>query len=279
MNIVEKIQQYFDVMTKSERRVSSYFLQHLNDFSFNTLDRIASDIGLSTTSVIRFCRRLGFEGFKDFQLQLRREIQNHSTLKNRLEHMNRYDDSLLTQIVQSGIGCIEKTFAEIPETALPAAVRLLMDAKRIFIYGAKETYALVQYAYTRFVTVRSDAFILGAYHGTVEALCSLKSDDLCVVFLFHRYSKESLRLIPMLKKQGAKVLLITSSPFDTVQQYADLLIPCHVDIRGVKNSYLAPVCLVDYLCNAVAMQQGEKTTKHIQCIEELIHLSDTMDSE
>ena len=40
--------------------MASYFLGHSNDFAFCTLDKIAATMDTSTTSVIRFCRRLGF---------------------------------------------------------------------------------------------------------------------------------------------------------------------------------------------------------------------------
>lgn len=51
-----------------------YFLQNnLNSFDQVTLNKMAKESFSSTSSVLRFCKKLGFDGFKDFKLQLIRE--------------------------------------------------------------------------------------------------------------------------------------------------------------------------------------------------------------
>ena len=70
-SITETVTSLFSDMSKSEQAVASYFLDHVQDFTLNTLDSVADSIGVSTTSVIRFCRRVGFAGYKDFQNHLR----------------------------------------------------------------------------------------------------------------------------------------------------------------------------------------------------------------
>ncbi len=74
MNIVETIKDALDDLTRSERQVASYYLAHPNDFAFCTLDAIAVKIDTSTTSVLRFCRRIGFRGYKDFQQAVQSQI-------------------------------------------------------------------------------------------------------------------------------------------------------------------------------------------------------------
>ena len=112
MNITEKIKQEFDTMTKSERQVASYFLGHINDFTFYTLDRVADEIGISTTSVIRFCRKIGFAGFKDFQDTLRGEVKYQPSLPAKFQRTlkDSIDNDLLAQTLQQEIRCLEKTF-------------------------------------------------------------------------------------------------------------------------------------------------------------------------
>jgi DNA-binding MurR/RpiR family transcriptional regulator len=42
-----------------------------------------------------------------------------------------------------------------------------------------------------------------------------------------------------------------------------------VDADGIKNTALAPVCLADYLCNAVAVQLGDAALRRMQKLETL----------
>ncbi len=282
MNIAARIKQNFSDMTKSERQVAAYFQEHSEDFAFYTLDKISEEIGISTTSVIRFCRRLGFSGYKTFQEALRTDVRyQHADLPHKYQRAldNTDQNELLAKTIQQGIHCIHETFQGIPYENLAAAARYIMKAQRVFTFGMRESFALAHYTYTRLQTVRGNVSLLNAgYNGDVESILSLTPGDVCIVYLFHRYTKQTLQLLPMLQKQGVKIILITSDPYNTVQSYATLLIPCVVNANGIKNSAMAPICLADYLCNAVAVLNGEDTLEYMKELEELFKTNSILGS-
>lgn len=273
MDITEIANQEIQNMTKTERKVAAYFYDHLQEFAFSTLDCIADDAGTSTTSVIRFCRRLGFAGYKEFQSALRQQIKVHLNLPDKLEStlQGAHGDSLLNQVVQDGIQVVERTFAELPSEALERAVECICSADRLFIFGMRESLALAHYAYTRMETARGRTYILDVgYNGMVEQALDLTEKDAVLYFLFHRYAAQSYRLLPFIKRQGVQVILVTSPPYSAVEKYADILLPCYMETRGVKNSSLAPMCLTDYFCNAVALRNSERTMLRLKKIEQAL---------
>ena len=64
-----------------------------------------------------------------------------------------------------------------------------------------------------------------------------------------------------------RILLVSAAPYDGIAEYADVLLPCYVDIGGVKNSSVAPVALVDCVCNAAAMKLGEDALEYMRMSE------------
>ena len=280
MNITERIQRQMYDMTRSERQVAAYILGHMTDVAFCTLDDLAEKTEVSTTSVLRFCRRLEFDGFKQFQQTVRRDLKYSPDLLDKFHRAStcRLENSLLAQTVQQGILCIQQTFQELPFEEVAEAQRLITQARRVYTFGMRESHALAEYTYNRLLTVRSDVFLYrDGYWGNVESLLELSSADVFVVYLFHRYTKQSIKMLEVLKRQGIKVILVTSPPVDGVARLADVLLPCCVDANGIKNSALAPICLADYLCNAIAMDNGEKTLKRMKQSEELFLASDMLD--
>lgn len=270
MSINEKVKNALCDMTKSESKTASYFLTNPNDFAFMPLDAIASKTEVSTTSVIRFCRRLGFSGYKDFQNEVRRNFKYELTLPDKYEkNINpQSPDTQLHRIVENAVCCIEQSFSELAPEKLSKAVYEIIGAKRVFCFGMKESFALSHYAYTRFLTVRPDVFLLSAgQNGEIESVLSLNENDICIFFLFHRYTKQSLKILELLKKRGVKVILITSAPYDEIEDNAFLLLNCRVNINGIKNSAVAPVAIIDYLCNAVAGAGGKDTLQYMQNCE------------
>ena len=279
MNLVERIKQSLDQMTKSERQVASYFLGHGNEFAFFTLDRIAGEVGTSTTSVLRFCRRLGFAGYKGFQEAVRGEMNHQPDLLDKFQRTQSgsVGDALLNRTIQQDMDCIHKTCASLPYDRICDAVGLIVGAKRVFTFGMKESFALAHYAYTRFGSVRPEVHLLGAgMNGEVEKLIDLTGEDVCLVYLFHRYTKQTLCVLETLKNRGIPVVLVTAAPYDQVEAFATILLPCFVDAEGIKNTAVAPICLADYLCNAMAVAGGEAAAMRMQQLEKLYKEQDVL---
>ena len=271
MNVTEKINSVIHEMTKSEMKIASFFSDNVNTFAFETLDDIAEKIGTSTTSVIRFCRKIGFSGYKEFQDAVIQDVKANLTLIDKIERVKEHksDDMQHLQIVRNVMGCIEQTFRDLPSEAIDDASALIADAKRVFCFGMKESYALAHYAYTRFLTIRSDVFMLSVGQGgEIESILSLGEGDVCIFFLFHRYTNPAPRILEVLKQQGVAVVLVTSPPYDRVEENAIILLPCNVDINGIKNSAAAPICLIDCICNCIAAD-SEKTLDYLKKSEEI----------
>ncbi len=270
MNITETIKVNIDKMTKSEKRIAAYFLGNPNIFAFETLDDTALKIDTSTTSVIRFCRKVGFSGYKDFQDAVRESIRGNLTLPDKFNRTIKNGDSELLRTVRNAESCIEKTFDEISEKSINEAVKAIVEANRVFCFGLRESFALAHYAYTRFLTVRSNVFMLSAGQtGEIESILGMGTGDVCIFFLFHRYTKPAPEILELLLKQGVTVILITSPPWDELCTDGTILLPCYVDINGIKNSSVAPICLTDHLCNSAVAASGTETLEYMKRSEEL----------
>lgn len=281
MGVVERIRLEKEQMTRSEQRVALYVLGHMNDIAFFTLDELARQVDVSTTTVLRFCRRLDFDGFKQFQQTVRTDLKYSPDLMDKFHRTtdNQLGNTLLAQTVQQGIRCIQQTFRQIPFEMVEDAVKRIAEARRVYTFGMRESQALAVYTYSRLLTVRGDVFLYQeGFTGNVEALLSSTDADVFVVFLFHRYTRQTLRILEALKDRNVQIILITSPPVERVARFATVLLPCQVDASGIKNSALAPICLVDYLCNAVAMASAEEALQRMKQSEELFARSEIIEN-
>ena len=280
MTIVENIRKQLEEMTRSERQVAVFILGRMNHIAFCTLDQLAKEVDTSTTSVLRFCRKLGFPGYKQFQQTVRDELKYSPSLPDKFQRTTEHPvgDGLLAQTIRQGITCIQQTFQELAYEQISEAVKRISEARRVYTFGMRESQALAMYTYSRLLTVRGDVFLYNdGFSGNMESLLSLTEQDVFIIYLFHRYTKSTLRLLEILKQRNVQVILVTSPPTEEVNRFATVLLSCQVDASGIKNSYLAPICMADYLCNAVAMHQGEKTLYRMKQTEDLFRCSDLLE--
>ena len=99
---------------------------------------------------------------------------------------------------------------------------------------------------------------------------------MCLVFLFHRYTRQSVKILEYLAKRECKLIVVTNPPLEQIESCADVVLPCHVECGGIKNTAVAPVMLADYLCNAVASHLGEDALAYMKESENLFRLSDVL---
>ena len=272
MNLYEKIKLNLENMSKSEQKAAAHYFKSQEDFAFDTLNIVAEKIGISTTSVIRFCYKSGFDGYKEFQDSVRESIKFSKTLPDKFELTmdSANNQGAFSKIINNAFYCIEKTFNNLSESAVDNAVEEIKNANRVFCFGMKESYCLAHYTYTRLLTVRNNVFMLSAgQNGEIESLFNLNENDICIFFIFHRYTRLSVQILETLKKQRIKVVLITSSPMEEIEGCAKYLFDCKVNIEGIKNSYVAPITLVDTLSNLLVIKSGEKALKYMQNCESL----------
>lgn len=68
MDIAQKIKAMS--LTKTEKRIADYILDHIDMLGLKTITELAGEIGVSDTSIIRFLRSLGFSGYSDFKREM-----------------------------------------------------------------------------------------------------------------------------------------------------------------------------------------------------------------
>ncbi len=282
MTVFQLVQQQYDEMTRTEKSVAACFMHHTQAFAFSTLEQAAELADTSTTSVIRFCRRLGFAGYKEFQRSLQSDVSRHLDLSERLDESLQAGsrNALLEKTLSESIQNLEQTFADFQSQCLEDATNRICRAKRIFVFGMRESFALAHYAYTRLLTVRPEVYMLDVgYNAMFERALDLTEDDLCIWFLFHRYTAVSRQMLQFVRSQGVQMLLITEAPFEEISGYADVVLLCQVQTGGMKNSSVAPICLMDYLCNAVAFREPSRTSKRFSEFEKGLDEADILSDQ
>src|SRR3546814_15499730 len=71
--IEARVQLKLAAFSRSHRRIAEAFLEQPSSFAKLTLGELAEITGASEPTIVRFCSRLGFSGFKDFKSRLTTE--------------------------------------------------------------------------------------------------------------------------------------------------------------------------------------------------------------
>lgn len=270
----DKINQQLSLLTKSQKVVAAYYLTNLNSVAFDNLDTTARKMNISTTTVLRFARSLGYKGFSDMQEDIQKEILNKASLPERLVSLQNHINTanhLLMDSVQNDIDNITKTFSQIDPAALNSAVSRINDAQTVYILGLRSSFALAHYMTSRLAQIRPHVRLIeGSGMLYLEDFGGVNKEDVVVAFLFPRYSKMSIDLLTWLKKKQIPVIIITSGNIEKIQDLGDLFIPCYVNSVSFKNSFAAPVALANYIAAATAIIGHDRALETVKETEDFL---------
>jgi DNA-binding MurR/RpiR family transcriptional regulator len=73
-DVLPRLESMMDSMTRSEVKIARRILAAPNDFVRASVRSAAADLGVSEPTILRFCRAIGCDGFKDLKFRLIQEL-------------------------------------------------------------------------------------------------------------------------------------------------------------------------------------------------------------
>ena len=268
-----RIQEKYDTLTRSQKQIANYLGNHTDDVVFCTLEELASRIDVSTTTVIRFARSLGYSGFSDMQSDAKRDMQNKATLPERLDNtvISGPEGDLLQDSFSMDIENIRQTLSAQKTEDLREATRLISDAENVYILGMRSSFALAYYMASRLGEMKRNVrFIQSSGMIYPEEIVGASDRDVCIAYVFPRYSRTVTSVLSWMRSKGVRIILITSFSDAPVRRYADVCLGCAIRSVSYKNSMTAPICLTNYLVAEYARRHYEDARETLSRIEEIL---------
>lgn len=209
--------------------IINYLLQNINDIDKITISELARETYTSNPTIIRFCHRLGFNGFKDFKIQLIKEINSQYEKINIINPNIPFEpaDTLatishnLSELIQISIN---KTYLSLNIEMLKKAIKMILDAKRLFIFGKGDSYIRAQSFKNRMMKINKYIILADENHEGSYNVRNISSED-CALFLTYsatHYDYNSFTNI--LKASRAPTIIITANPDALFAKICDVVI-------------------------------------------------------
>lgn len=273
-DISDKITREYEKLTPSQKKAASYILEDGSAIAFESLDCLALRIGVSTTSIIRLARMLGYSGYTDMRQSIRDELNHkNSSLTGRLSRSGKSSDysALLENSLNKHIDIIKKTYEAQKEDDLNAAIQQIVSARSVYVIGLSDSFSLAYNMSIRLGQIRKAVHLMQSVGGIFAMeLQEAGEGDVCVAYLLPRYSKTTADILAMMRKNRVKVILFTGQNQNPVKQYGDILLPCDISGFSVKDSIIGPMCLSNYIADAIAIGNYDNSMEMLARTEQIL---------
>lgn len=227
--------QAFETLTPLLKKVAEHILHNPLLFSQEPAAKVAQEIGVSETTVIRFCTAIGFTGYSELQRNIRKHLYatapfKHSDSESLEEPMSFLDSFMNIELEQ-----MKATLKNINPESYQRAIQKILDSDRILISGAYISFSMAHWLFysLSLFTDKVQLFNPGtdniSYH-----LNQLGKDSLLIACSFHPYALNTIWLCEELKKKGVYTISVTDSPIAPIIKSSDL----HFQVKSYsENSF------------------------------------------
>ena len=137
-NLTAHITQLLPGFSKGQRRIAAYILEHYDEAAYMTANCLGKTVGVSESTVVRFAAELGYEGYPQLQKAIQELVRSKLTSVQRVEvsRARMRDEEVLDSVMTYDMANIRQTLEELPREVFDEAVRDLVDARRVYVFGA-----------------------------------------------------------------------------------------------------------------------------------------------
>ncbi len=262
---LELVAAVSNALTPTERRIAEAVVEEPTLLAFGTVSDLASRVGTSRPSIVRFATKLGFDGYSQLQQQIRSDLSHHLS---RPSERIRSDGNTAVPARMAINDAIASVFDVIEGEQLATLVEPIVRAERVWILSGETSRAGAHALYSGLSMVRPRVQSLEE-HSYASTLSDAGPDDAAIVFDFYRYKRRVLAAAEVLAGAGVAVVAITDSPLSPYVELASAWCRIEVPAIGPFDSSIPVVAMSELLVAQVARALKDDATNRIDQIETL----------
>ena len=269
--VLIRMNQYRAQASGAERGVLDCVLEHPEAAAQCSIHKLAELSYTSPSTVVRICRKLGFEGYRDMQKSLLYELavrsENTADRNGQLEHTDQLPD-IIDKVTYRNVASLENSRMLVEPEAVKKSVDLICGCDTVLLFGLGASFLVAQDAYLKFLRVGKRCALSEDIHSQYLHARNATPEDLAIIISYTGYTEEILRCARDLRQQGTPIVAITRFEPSPLSQLADCclyVVATEETFRGgAMSSRIAQLNMIDILYTAYFNRNYEKSIRNFE---------------
>lgn len=274
LTISDRIQNKLDDLTRAERQLALSILENYPASGLGPLSALAKDAKVSVPTVARMVQKLGFQGYPEFQTELRKELR--AKVKSPIAKHDAWSEGapsehLLNRFTESVIDNIRHTLGQIDSDAFDDACRIAADTNHhLYIVGGRISHILAEYLFLHMQLIRPKITHIQSTSNTwPHYLLDVKAGDVFIIFDMRRYENNTLKLAEMAYERDAKIILFTDQWRSPIHRMAEQSFGSRIVVPSAWDSAITPLLLLETMISTVQAITWGDTKDRMEALEEM----------
>jgi len=264
-------------LSRAEKRVASWVLDHPKQATSATLAHIANECGTSEPTVLRFCRRMGMKGFRELGVRVAESLSVPGSYVHRDVNPDDSISDAAIKVMDASIQSLAEMRAQLSSMPIDAAATAMAAARQIAFAGLGASGHVARDACHKFFRLGIPCSSLLDTPMILQFAAIAEPDDVLVLLSHTGRWQEFAQAADIVRERGTTVIAITNPESDLARS-ASILFPCRViedtNVFTPMSSRLGQLALLDALLVALALTHGSAATERLRLSKDALQPRD-----
>lgn len=270
--IFKKIQENYDSLSKTNKKIADYILNNYSDFAFLTLNELSEKLDISPASIYRFATKMGCDGFpelKNFiQEQIKKELIPMKELKDSIEDNPKKND-ILYETINANVKTLKRLYSQDINSKFDKIVDKMNKANKIYIFALRSTFTTAYYFHFMLKQFMDNVILLELNHGDIyDDVKKLNGKDLYFTLSFSPYTQKSVEMLEFANSRGAYTIALSDSLSSPLLSRADM--PVNIELGSRSYSFVSVLTFLNAVVVALGKEDKENTLKKLKYNEKYL---------
>jgi RpiR family transcriptional regulator, carbohydrate utilization regulator len=271
-DFLQRLQSKYSELRKSEKIIADYLQKHPQQRLDLSITELAKLLQVSETTVSRFCRVIGYQGFQDLKLSMAASSNRVNGFQNIPRDIHERDSTadICRKLADSLTRSILQTHQSLNMGDIDSAIDAMVNATQLVFYGIGGSAVVANAGYHLFTKAGLNCAVhTDGYMQTVSA-SMMNPGGVAVGVSNTGLSKHVVDALTIASTRGAVTIGITSEPESALARASRICLVTPLENKDVPlygGAIDAKVCqlyLVDLLYVGVLFKLGDVVKRNLK---------------
>lgn len=269
-SVLLRLREYYNQCSPSELGVTQFILDNPKKAVECNIHQLAQITFSSPSSIIRLCKKINFEGYRDLRSKLIYELaifEHTSSIEfGEIERQDSIED-IARKTTYKNAKTLDENLGLMDYDVLHTCVDLVCSAKTIYFFGLGSSLLVAKDAHMKFLRLNKLSCVSEDWHLQLLQARNMTPKDLGIAISYSGQTQETIECAKTAKNVGAPLISITRygpNPLVGICDY-NLYVSATESLfrNGAMASRIAQLNMIDIIYNAFANRSYEKSLEKL----------------
>ena len=272
---ISAIKQAIPELSPRLRTVAKYIVDHPSDFGLDPIRETARKCDVSTYTLVRMAKTMGFGGFEELREPFRHALVStmaHAQDTGWMDTLRENGELGRTQAdaARNTLAIVERSLQHQTSEQMQRVADMLLDARIVYVTAVRASYALAYYFhYVGRMALPTLQLIPRHMNSAIDELNYCQEGDVMIAITFTPYSRETIEACKFARARGVRLIMISDSDVISSNFKADETLVVSAVSTHHFGCYTGALAAIENLLALLVKLGGDDAKTRIESYEDL----------